>query len=61
MADTLADDRITVSIEETKRITSLGNTTVFALIKRGDLKVIRLGRRTLVFMSSIRELLGRES
>ncbi len=49
---------ITVTIEETKRATGLGHTTIYALIGEGKLKTVKVGRRTLVKTKSIRELLG---
>lgn len=45
------------SIKETCRLSSCGRTRVFALIKSGELKVTRIGRRTLVRADSLRALL----
>jgi hypothetical protein len=46
-------DRLLVTIKETKRVTSLGHTTVFALIKAKKLETVKIGRRTLVTWASI--------
>jgi excisionase family DNA binding protein len=48
---------ITVTVAETRRITGLGNTTVYELIKRGELTTVKVGRRRLVLYSSIEALL----
>jgi excisionase family DNA binding protein len=53
----------TFSVKETERLTSLGHTTVSALIKSGVLKSTKIGRKRLVFGDSIDRLLttGTES
>ena len=48
---------IAVTIGDTRRLTGLGNTTVFQLIKRGTLKSKNVGRRRLVLYNSIEDLL----
>jgi excisionase family DNA binding protein len=48
---------IAVTIGDTRRLTGLGNTTVFQLIKQGTLKSIKVGRRRLVIYNSIKDLL----
>lgn len=49
-------DPIAVSIAETGRALSLGRTSIYALINAGRLKTIKLGRRTLVMVESVRSL-----
>ena len=49
---------ITVTIPMTRRITGLGNTTVWKLIAEGKLKTATIGRRRLVFYESIEKLLS---
>lgn len=39
---------ITFSIAEACQITSLGRTKIYSAIRQGDLKVIKIGRRTLL-------------
>lgn len=47
---------ITVTIEGAKQATGLGATKIYELISTGQLKTIKVGRRTLVKTESIREL-----
>jgi excisionase family DNA binding protein len=47
----------TYSINEVKRLTGLGNTTVFALLKNGMLNSVRIGRRRLIYADSVDRLL----
>jgi excisionase family DNA binding protein len=49
---------ITVTVAKTCHLTSLGNTKIYELIKAGKLKSIAIGRRRLVFVSSIDALLN---
>ena len=51
---------LTVTIAQTRELTSLGTTTIYKLINEGKLRTIKVGRRTLVDMASIRELLKLE-
>jgi excisionase family DNA binding protein len=49
---------LTVTVATTKKITGLGNTTIWGLIKNGKLEVVRIGRRTLITYRSIEALLA---
>lgn len=49
-------DAIATSINEAAKALSVGRTTIYELIKRGRLKTIKLGRRTLVTVESVRRL-----
>jgi len=50
-------DPIVTSIAEAKKaLGGIGTTKIYDLINRGDLAVIKLGRRTLVKTDSIRAL-----
>lgn len=46
------------SIAEACRVSSLGRTSMFAAIARGDLQVTRIGRRTLVQAESLQRFVG---
>jgi excisionase family DNA binding protein len=53
----MSQEPLTVTIKEAKRLTGLGKTTMFALIRDGKLSVVRIGHRTLVQYESLRNLL----
>ncbi len=48
---------LTTSINDTAKALSLGRTSIYALIREGRLETVKLGRRTLVRIASIRRLL----
>ena len=48
---------LATSINDTAKALSLGRTSIYALIRDGRLETIKLGRRTLVKVESIRRLL----
>ena len=45
------------SIKDAIRLSTFGRTRVYQLINSGDLKVTRIGRRTLVRAESLRALI----
>jgi excisionase family DNA binding protein len=53
-------DTITISIKDAARAVGLGRTSIYALIRDGRLETVKLGRRTLVKVASIRRLLREE-
>lgn len=48
---------IATSINDTAKALGLGRTSIYLLIREGRLETIKLGRRTLVRIASIRRLL----
>ena len=48
---------IAASINDTAKALSLGRTSIYVLIREGRLQTIKLGRRTLVKVESIRRLM----
>lgn len=47
-----------MSIRETCDALRLGRTSIFNFIKEGRLETVKLGRRTLVKISSVEALIG---
>jgi excisionase family DNA binding protein len=52
-----AQKPITCTVQTTKHITGLGNTTIYELIKQGKLRTTAIGGRRLIFFDSIEALL----
>jgi excisionase family DNA binding protein len=51
---------ISVTVQEARKLTGLGNTLIYELIKEGKLKSVAVGRRRLILYSSIERLLQPE-
>jgi excisionase family DNA binding protein len=52
-------EALAVSISETAKALGLGRTTIYAMIADGRLEAIKLGRRRLVPVESIRRLVAK--
>ncbi len=53
-------EAIAASINDTAKALSLGRTSIYALIRDGRLETVKLGRRTLIKVESIRKLIERQ-
>ena len=51
---------LALSISDTAKALSLGRTSIYVMIADGRLEAIKLGRRTLIRMESIRRLVAGE-
>lgn len=49
---------LTVTVATARKISGLGNTTIWALIKARKLETVHIGRRTLVTFRSLEALLA---
>ncbi len=54
-------EQLAVSINDTVRALGLGRTTIYEMIADGRLETIKLGRRRLVIVESIRRLIAQSS
>lgn len=50
-------DPLTVTVQEARRLSGLSKTTVFKLISEGQLRTVKVRRRTLVSFPSLKSLL----
>jgi len=50
-------DPISVRIATAVRLTGIGRTKIFALIKSGKIEAVKVGRSTLISYRSLRQLL----
>ena len=51
------DDRIAVPIPEACRISGIGRSKLYEMIKTGDVRIAKVGRRSLVLIESLKALL----
>lgn len=47
---------ILISVNDAARTLSLGRTSIYELINQGQLEIVKIGRRTLVRVESLRRL-----
>jgi len=51
------DERQTLTVEEAARVLGLGRNSAYQAVERGDLPVLRVGRRLLVRPAALERLL----
>lgn len=52
---------LSVTVAAAAKMTGLGRTTIFELLKAGRLRSVKIGSRRLILVSSLRELLEQAS
>jgi excisionase family DNA binding protein len=51
--------KVTYAVEETLELLSIGRTALYAAVKRGDLKRIKFGKKTLFYAADLAAFLAR--
>ena len=54
---TAGDDRLVLTIEETARLLKIGRSCAYEAARRGELPILRMGRRMLVPKGALDKLL----
>ena len=54
-------ETLTTSVNGAAKALGIGRTSIYALIRDGRLETVKLGRRTLIKVSSIRRLVDEPS
>jgi hypothetical protein len=57
VTELLVEKPITVTVAVAKKLSGLGNTTIWSLIKNGTLETICVGRRRLILYRALEQLL----
>jgi excisionase family DNA binding protein len=55
-----APGALTITVAHFKALSSLSHTTTYALIKKGKLRTVKIGGRTLIFYDSVKKLFAPE-
>jgi excisionase family DNA binding protein len=50
------DKPLTITVKQARRISGLGNTTLYALTKAGKISSVQIGRRRLIVFKSLEAL-----
>lgn len=56
--DSPPSERLTYTLAEVAAITRISRTVLFELIRKGELPIVKLGRRTLIRRAVIEEFLS---
>ena len=54
-----AHEPMLVSVKDARKLLGLGHTTIYKLIAAGDLRVVRVGGRTLLETASLRDFIAK--
>jgi len=54
-------DPVTVTVDDACKAIGIKRTKIYELINSGSLRIVKIGRRTLVKTDSIRALVGSEA
>lgn len=57
MSTTGLPEKPTITVAETARLLGIGRNVAYGLVREGRLRAVRIGRRILVPVSAVRELL----
>jgi excisionase family DNA binding protein len=52
------DEALTLSVEHAARLIGVSRSTVYRLVRDGELRAIRVGRRVLILKKPLMEMLG---
>lgn len=55
----LCPAKIALSVDETARVLSIGRTTLYGLVKTGEIRATKIGRKTLFLKADIDAFLNR--
>jgi excisionase family DNA binding protein len=61
IAETAQETKLLVTVEEAAAMLSLGRTLTWALVRKGELRSIRIGKTRRVIVSSLHEYIERQS
>jgi excisionase family DNA binding protein len=59
-AETAQETKLLVTVEEAAAMLSLGRTLTWALVRKGELRSIRVGKSRRVIVSSLHEYIERQ-
>ena len=61
LKDNPMTEPLAIPIPEAARLSGIGRSTIYAEIKSGNLKIRKVGRRTIIAMSDLRAFLDSKS
>jgi excisionase family DNA binding protein len=58
MASTTPTNRLTLTVEEAAKLIGISRAQAYRCVKRGELRAVQLGRRLVVPLVAVQDLLG---